>query len=198
MAMNEWNFFDGVLIFWDLNFFKKNLDISQSPYWFSLLSSFWIINTEKVSLRCETKSSVSVFYQKKMFFKVAAWKLQAANECNYLYYGLMFISWKYNRMNKSRLWSKNWVRKTCNVALFLSLSLLNTCSNREMFWILDVTHHIVLIWTIKFSFKQVKQRPLKVCIAWKVVGFLEFHIFTGYKNISMPRVILFIINTFTL
>ena len=141
IAMNEWNFFDGVLIFWDLNLKKKNLDIGQSPYWFSLLSSFWIINTEKVSLRWETKSWKQILLvcsiKKICSLKWLPGKLQAANECNYLYYGLMFISWKYNRMNKSRLWSKNWVRKTCNVALFLSLSLLNTCSNREMFWILN-------------------------------------------------------------
>ena len=45
--------------------------------------------------------------------------------------------------------------------------------------------------------KQVKQEPLEVCVTWKVVGFLEFHIFPGYKNINMLLVILFIINTFT-
>ena len=48
-----------------------------------------------------------------------------------------------------------------------------------------VTHHIVLIRKIKFSFTQVKQRPLKVSITWKAVGFLEFYIFTGYKNINI-------------
>ena len=39
--------------------------------------------------------------------------------------------------------------------------------------------------------------PLEVSITWKVVGFLEFYIFPGYKNINMLLVILLIINTFT-
>ena len=36
----------------------------------------------------------------------------------------------------------------------------------------------------KFNPKQVKQKPVEVCITWKVIGFLEFYIFPGYKNIN--------------
>ena len=59
-------------------------------------------------------------------------------------------------------------------------------------------NHTVSIWTIKFNVKQVKQKPLEVCITSKVVGLLEFVILPGYKNINMLLVILFNVNTFTL
>ena len=58
-------------------------------------------------------------------------------------------------------------------------------------------NHTVLIQTIKFNVKQVKQKPLEVCITWKVAGCLEFYIFPGYKNINLLLVIMFTINTFT-
>ena len=49
---------------------------------------------------------------------------------------------------------------------------------------------------LKFNHKQVKWKAVKVCITWKVVGFLEFYIFPGYKN-NMLLVIQFTGNTFT-
>ena len=49
---------------------------------------------------------------------------------------------------------------------------------------------IVLIWTISFNVKKVKQKPLKVCITWKIVGFSLFHT----KNINMVLKALFTIN----
>ena len=89
---------------------------------------------------------------------------RCSNECNSSYYWLStwLITWKYNAVNKSWL-----------VAAFLVLRLLNTC------WVEKVINRIVLIWTIKFNFKQLQQWSLKFCINWKVVGFLEFHIFPG-------------------
>ena len=42
----------------------------------------------------------------------------------------------------------------------------------------------VFIFKIRFNGMQVKQKSLKVCITWKVVGFLELYIFPGYKNIN--------------
>ena len=47
-----------------------------------------------------------------------------------------------------------------------------------------VINHIVLIWTIEFDLKQVNQKPVEICITWKVIGFLEFYIFPGYKKIN--------------
>ena len=32
---------------------------------------------------------------------------------------------------------------------------------------------------IRFNVKQVQQKPMKVCITWKVVGCLKFYIFPG-------------------
>ena len=79
---------------------------------------------------------------------------------------------------KSWLLLQNWLRQTCNVFVFTFA--------KHLFKWRDVLHvqcfvekminHIVLIWTIRFNVKQVKQRPLKVCITWKVVGFSEFYI----------------------
>ena len=42
---------------------------------------------------------------------------------------------------------------------------------------------MISIWTIKFNLKQVKQKPIEVFITWKVMVFLEYYIFPGYKNI---------------
>ena len=55
----------------------------------------------------------------------------------------------------------------------------------------------VFVFTIKSDVKRVKQKPLEVCIARKIVGFLEFYVFPGYKNINMLLAILFTINVFT-
>ena len=104
-----------------------------------------------------------------------------SNECNCSYYWLIFITWKYSAMNKSWLWLRNWLRQICNVFGFTFI--------KHLFKRRDVLHiecllgkmmnHIVLICTMKFNFKQVTQRPLKFCITWKVVGFLEFYILPG-------------------
>ena len=66
--------------------------------------------------------------------------------------------------------------KTCNVFVFNFFM--------HLFKWRDVLHieclvekminHVVLIWTIKFNVKQIKQKSLEVCITRKVVGFLEF------------------------
>ena len=40
----------------------------------------------------------------------------------------------------------------------------------------------VFIFKIRFNGMQIKQKSLEVCITWKVVVFLEFYIFPGYKN----------------
>ena len=109
----------------------------------------------------------------------------------------MFINWKYTTMNKSRIWSQNWLRQTCNVFIFTFIKHL--FKRRDVFHIRclveKVINHIVLTWTINFNVKQVKQKHLELCITWKVVGVLEFHIIPGYKNISMLLIILFSINT---
>ena len=123
--------------------FKSNkiLILVKSPIEFLCLFSFWIVITEKVSIRWETKSWKQILLvcsiKKRCSLKWLYGKLPATNECSYRCYGLMYITWKYNSINKSRLWSKNWLRQTYNVAMFLSLPLLNTYSNKEMFWILD-------------------------------------------------------------
>ena len=104
-----------------------------------------------------------------------------SNECNCSYYGLVFIAWKYNAMNTSWLLLQNWLRQTCNVFVF---TFINPFKGRDVLhvqcFVEKVIHHVVLIGTIRFNIKQVKQKPLKVCITWKViVGFLEFYIFPG-------------------
>ena len=65
----------------------------------------------------------------------------------------MFITWKYNTMNKSQLRFQNWLRQICNVFVFTFI--------KHLFKWRDVLHigclvekvinHIVLIWTIKFK-----------------------------------------------
>ena len=87
--------------------------------------------------------------------------------------------------------------------MFLSLPLFNTCSRGGMFCILDAQQkrndkpQSFSFNTNKFNLKQVKQKPLEVCVIGKVVGCLEFYIFPGYKNINILLVILFTINIFT-
>ena len=102
-----------------------------------------------------------------------------SNECNCSYYGLIFITWKYNSINKSWLWLQNWLRQTCNFFVFTFIKHLFKWRNvLHIEWFVEkVINHIVLMWTIKFNVKQVKQKPLKVCITWKVVGFWEFCMF---------------------
>ena len=110
-----------------------------------------------------------------------------SSECHCSYYGLIFVTWKYNAMNKSWLLPQNWLRP----AMFLSLPLCKTYSNGGMIkWFVEqVINHI---WAIRFNVKQAKQKPLKVCITWKVVRFLEFISFQVKKN-NMLQVILFTI-----
>ena len=85
---------------------------------------------------------------------------------------------------KSRLWSQNSLRLICKVFVFI----------KHLFKRRDVLHigclaeivinHIAFIWTIKFNLKQVKQKPVKVCITWIVKICSEFYIFLGNKNIN--------------
>ena len=107
--------------------------------------------------------------------------LRYSNESNCSYYGLIFITWKYNAMNKSWLWPQVWLGQTCNVFVFTFIKHL--LKWRDVLYIEclveKVINHIVLKWRIRFNVKQVKQKPLKVCISWKVVGFLEFYSFPG-------------------
>ena len=85
---------------------------------------------------------------------------------------------------KSRLWSQNSLRLTCKVFVFIK----HLFKRRDVLHIgclaEKVINHIVFIWTTKFNLKQVKQKPVEVCIAWIVKIFLEFYIFLGNKNIN--------------
>ena len=74
-------------------------------------------------------------------------KLPAASECYCSYYGLKFITWKYNIMNKSWLWLQNWRRQTCNLQptffclYLLSLSLYLSvifykCNCKLLVWVI--------------------------------------------------------------
>ena len=143
---------------------------------------------------------VSVFCLKRCSWKWQSVKLPAANKCNCSWYGLMFITWKHNTMSKNQVWSQNWLRHTCNVFVFTFI--------QHLFKGRDVLHIGCLVEkndkpqsfsfnTNKFNLKQVKQKPLEVCVIGKVVGCLEFYIFAGYKNINILLVILFTINIFT-
>ena len=103
-----------------------------------------------------------------------------SNECNCGYYGLIFITYKYNAVNKTWLWLQNWQRQAWNVFVFTFIKHL--FKRRDVLYIEwsveKVISHIVLIWTIRLNVnKQVKEKPLKVCITWKVVGFWEFCMF---------------------
>ena len=100
---------------------------------------------------------------------VFRWKYSRySNECNCSYYGLIFITSKYNAMSKSWLWPQNWLRQTCNVFVFTFIK--HIFKRRDVLQIKclveKVINHIVLIWTISFNVKQVKQKALKVCIIW--------------------------------
>ena len=104
-------------------------------------------------------------------------KLPAANKWNCSQYGLIFITWKYNAMDKNRLWLQNELRHTWNVFVFTFL--------KQLLWWRDVLHigwlaenlinQIVLIWTITSNLKSRSSR--KVC--WSM-----YYIFPGYKNIN--------------
>ena len=107
-------------------------------------------------------------------------KMPAASKCSCSYQGLIFITW--NAMNKSRMWSQNSLRQPCNVFVY---TFIKHQFKRITYWMFsrksDKTLTVVLI---KSNLKQVKKEPVEVCIAWKVVGFFEFYIFPGYKNIN--------------
>ena len=101
------------------------------------------------------------------------------NECNCSYNRLVFITWKYIAMSKGWLCVQNWLRQTCNNFVFTSIKHL--FKRRNVLHIKcsveNMKNHIALIWIIRFNVKKVKQKPLKLCITWKVVGCLEFYIF---------------------
>ena len=106
-------------------------------------------------------------------WKCLSVKLPVANKCSSSWYGLMVITWKYNTMIKSWLWSQSWLRQTCNVFLFTFIKHL--FKRRDVLHIgclvkkkKKMMYHIVLIRTIRFSVEQVKQKPLGVFITWKV------------------------------
>ena len=106
-------------------------------------------------------------------------KLPAANDCSY--YGLTLITWKCNTKNESWLWLQNWLRHTCNVVVFTFIKHL--FKRRDVLHIRysveKMTNHILLTWTIRFNVKEVKQKPLKVCITGKICK--EFWNFTSFQ-----------------
>ena len=170
--------FHVVYLYFEFQIKKIILILVKSPIDFLLFSSLWIVNTEKISylLMCFVKRGV---LERSL-------KLPAASKSNCSYCGLIFITWKYNTMKKSRLLSQNSLRQICNVFAFTFIKhLFKRRIVLHIGCIVEkVINHIVLIWAIKFNVKQVKQKPLEVCITWKVVGVLEFYIFPGYKNIN--------------
>ena len=107
---------------------------------------------------------------------------RCSNECNFSCYGLIFINWRYNAiMDQSWLWAQNWLKLAWNG--FVLTYIKHLFKWRDVLHIEclveKVINRIVLIWTIWFNIKQVKQKSLKVWITWKVVGFLESYIFPG-------------------
>ena len=104
-----------------------------------------------------------------------------SNEWNCRYYGLVFITWKYTAMNKSWLWPQNWLRQTCNVFAFTFIKYLfeQTDVLHFAYWMLSRKRNKPHSLNIRFNVKQVKQKPLKVCITWKVV---EFWSFTSFQT----------------
>ena len=98
-------------------------------------------------------------------------------------------------MNKSRLWSQNSLRQTGNVFVFsFSKHLFNRRNVLHIGRLVEkVINPIVLIRTIKFNLKQVKQKPLEFCTSWKF--FWNFTSSQATKT-SMLLVILFTINSF--
>ena len=103
-------------------------------------------------------------------------KCRYSRECNCSYYGLVFVAWKYNGMNKSWLLLQNRLRQTCNISVFTFIKHL--LKQRDVLqiqcFVEKKINHIVLTWTIRFHVKQVKLKPHKFCITWKVVVFSEF------------------------
>ena len=99
----------------------------------------------------------------KVFFEIFAVEGHTRTDVSK---GLMFIAWKYNTMNKSRLWSQNLPRQICKVFVFVFIK--HWLKRRNVLHIgclvEKVINHILLIWTIKFNVKQVKHKPLEVCI----------------------------------
>ena len=89
-----------------------------------------------------------------------------SNEWNCSYYGLIIITWKCNVMKKSWLWPLNWLRQTWNVFVFTFIKhLLKWRDVLDIKCLAEkVINPIVLIWTIRFHAKQIKQKPLRVCI----------------------------------
>ena len=67
-------------------------------------------------------------------------------------------------MNKSQLWSQNWLRQTCNVFVFIKHLFKRRDVLHIKFLVEKVINYIVLMGTIRYNVKQVKQKPLKVCI----------------------------------
>ena len=99
----------------------------------------------------------------------------------------MFITWKCNKWTRVACGPKIlWGRPTCNVFIFTFIKHLfkrkDVLNIRCL--VEKVINHIVLMWTIRFNLKLVNQKPVEVCITWKVIRFLEFYIFPGYKNIN--------------
>ena len=93
-----------------------------------------------------------------------------SNEFNSSYYGLIITTWKYNAMNRSWVWSQNWLEQVCNIFAFTFIKHL--FKRRDAFhieYLLEkVMNHIVLIRTIRFNVKQVKKKSLKVILPGKL------------------------------
>ena len=103
-----------------------------------------------------------------------------SDECNCSYYRLIFITRKYNAMNKSWLWPQKLLRPKMFLSLSLPLLIKHLFKRRDLLHIKclveKLINQLVLIWTITFNVKQVKQKPLKVCLTWKVVRFGILHL----------------------
>ena len=119
-----------------------------------------------------------------------------SNERYCSYYGLIFIIWKYNAVNKNWMWPQNWLRQSGNVFVFtFTKHLLKRWDVLHIKCLVEkVINHIVLMGPIGLNVKQVKQKPLKVCITSKVIGFLEFYIFPNmnilYEQSCLPSTLL--------
>ena len=101
----------------------------------------------------------------------------------------MFITSKHNTINMSQLWSQNSLRGTCNV--FFVFNFI-----KHLFKWRDVLHieylvknHIVLIWTIEFDLKQVKQKPcLYYLKSYKIFGILHLSRLQKHHHASTNHV----------
>ena len=105
----EWiKFFYGMFILWVSNqkkyFWYWSKALLNFFTFFALNSKHWKSQSSVGNRKLEA-NSVNVFCQKGCSWKWMSIKLPAAIDCNCNYYGLKFITWKYNTMNKSRLWS---------------------------------------------------------------------------------------------